>query len=147
MRTRIMSLLVALVAISGLAFAAPVIAQDAMATHTCDSTLIVLLYVAEHDYGFHSTLDVASFDKGQYGPLFDAMMAMTDEDAMMEGDAMMATEEAMMEEDGMMEGATTTLAPGHIAGEDPACTELRTELDAFAYGLLTAGTMMEESGG
>ena len=152
MRTRIALLILTLLAVSGLAFAVPVLAQDEMMTHTCDSTLILLLYLAEHDYGFHSMMDISSFDKGQYGPLFDAMMATMAGEEMMEGE-MMATEEAMMEEgemmgeETMMDGEMTMLMPATIEGEDPACTELRAELDAFFYSTLTAGMMMEESGG
>jgi hypothetical protein len=115
-----------------------------MMTHTCDSTLIALLYVAEYDYGFHSMMDTATFEKGQYAPLFDAMMSM-----MEEGD-MMATEEPMMEGDmmataePMMEGDMMMLMPGTIADEDPACTALRAELDAFLLKALTDGMMMDE---
>ena len=93
-------------------------AQDDMMTHTCDSTLIALLYIAEHDYGFHAmSVDVSTFEKGQYAPLFDEMMAMM-------GDMVMLT-------------------PGHVEGEDPACTALRDELDAFLYTTLSEGMMME----
>lgn len=110
-------------------------AQDDMMTHTCDSTLIALLYIAEHDYGFHAmSVDVSTFEKGQYAPLFDEMMAMMGEEAM--GDDMMATEEAMM-------GEMVMLTPGHVEGEDPACTALRDELDAFLYTTLSEGMMME----
>ncbi len=116
-------------------------AQDDMMLHVCDSTLITLLYIAEHDYGFQSMeMDLSTFDKGQYAPLFDAMMAM------MEGEEM-ATEEAMMEEMMMepMEGMTM-LTPGNIEGEDESCTALRAELDAYLYQVLTA-EMMEMEGG
>jgi hypothetical protein len=121
--------------------AIPVVAQDSM-THVCDSTLITLLYIAEHDYGFHSmSMDLATFDKGQYAPLFEAMMS-----EMSEGD-MMATEEAMMDEmmteEAMMEdmGEMTMLMPGAVGGEDPACTDLREELDVFFYQTLGHDTM------
>ncbi|MFN8417975.1 MAG: hypothetical protein U0528_01820 [Anaerolineae bacterium] len=75
-------------------------AQSMDSAIVCDSTLITLLYVAEHDYGFHSMTDVSTIEKGQYKPLFDAMMASMDggmmestPDSMMAGtpDAMMAT--------------------------------------------------------
>ncbi len=117
-------------------------AQDDMMTHTCDSTLIALLYIAEHDYGFHAmSVDVSTFEKGQFAPLFDEMMAMM-------GDDMMATEEAMMEDDMMgteesMMDAMVMLTPGHVEGEDPACTMLRDELDAFLYATLSEGMMMD----
>jgi hypothetical protein len=117
-------------------------AQDDMMLHVCDSTLITLLYIAEHDYGFQSMeMDLSTFDKGQYAPLFDAMMAM------MEGEEM-ATEEAMMEDEMMMEPmeGMTMLTPGTIEGEDEACTALRAELDAYLYQVLSA-EMMEMEGG
>jgi hypothetical protein len=144
MRTRILSALsvfaLVIVALAGAARFNPARAQDTM-LHVCDSTLITLLYIAEHDYGFTSmSMDLSTFDKGQYAPLFDAMMAM-----MMEGEAM-ATEEAMMEEEmamemDMMEGMTM-LTPGNIEGEDEACTALRAEVETFLYATLSADMMM-----
>jgi hypothetical protein len=149
MRTRILTTIAAFAVIAAIALSAvsllrPARAQDAMMLHVCDSTLITLLYIAEHDYGFQSMdMDLATFDKGQYQPLFDAMMAM-----MMEEEAM-ATEEAMMEgemmEMEMMEGMTM-LTPGNIEGEDEACTALRAELDTFLYNTLSAEMMAMESG-
>ncbi|PJF21973.1 MAG: hypothetical protein CUN56_08350 [Phototrophicales bacterium] len=119
--------------------------DDDMMLHVCDSTLITLLFIAEYDYGFHSMLDISTFDKGQYQPLFDAMMMM-DDDMMgddMEDDAEMMDEDMDedMGDDMMMEGMTM-LTPGHIADEDPACTELRNELDAFFYEELSHAMMM-----
>jgi hypothetical protein len=148
MRTRIALLMVVLAAIAGLVLIAPITAQDEMMTHTCDSTTILLLYLAEHDYGFHSMMDVSTFEKGQYAPFFEAMMAMMEEGDMME-EEMMATEEAMMEEgDMMMEEEMMMLAPAVIADEDPACTELRAEVEAYLYATLSAEMMMmEEDGG
>lgn len=145
MRTRLTLVTVLLVLLTVFGFASVGQAQEAM-THTCDSTVILLLYVAENDYGFHSMMDVATFEKGQYAPLFEAMMAQMEgdmmeatEEAMMEGDMMEATEEAMM--DDMM-----LLPPGNVAGEDSACTELRAELEKFFYDTLTTDMMMGESG-
>ncbi len=113
---------------------AQVQAQDTVMTHTCDSTLITLLYIAEHDYGFHSMMDVASFDKGQFAPLFDAMMSeMGDGDMMMEPTEEMMGEGDMMTEAPMMEGDMMMLSPGVVADEDSACTGLRAELEAFFY--------------
>ncbi|MCU0481757.1 MAG: hypothetical protein MUE54_11185 [Anaerolineae bacterium] len=78
---------------------APVQAQDDMMTHTCDSTLILLLYIAEYDYGFKSMMDVSTFEKGQYAPLFEMMMAQMEEEMMTEDDMMAEmTEEAMMDD-------------------------------------------------
>lgn len=115
-------------------------AQDEMMTHVCDSTLIALLYIAEHDYGFTSMeMDLASFEKGQYAPLFDAMMSMMEED--MGEEEMMEEGEMEMMEDMVM------LTPAVIEGEDPACTALRAEVDAFLYTALTEGMMEMESEG
>lgn len=104
-------------------------AQDEMVQ--CDLTLISLLYISEHVYGHFPMTDVSNIDKGQYAPLFDAMM-----EAMME---MTPTEEAMMTpteemamaptEEAMLEG--TMLAHGDIPGEPQVCTDLRHELDAW----------------
>lgn len=125
-------------------------AQDNMMTHVCDSTLIALLYIAEHDYGFvPMSADLSTFEKGQYAPLFEAMMSMMGEEAMMEGDDMMATEEAMMESEAMADSSMmemVALTPGHVTDEDPACTELRTELDAFLFAALTESMMMMSDG-
>lgn len=141
MRKTIFGLLLA--ALLSLTLAAPAGAQDTMMSHTCDSTLIALLYVAEHDYGFQSMQDLSSFEKGQFQPLFDAMMAMgsmdddMSESDMMGGDSMGGD---------MMDGVT--LLPGHIADEDPACTALREELDKFMTDtLLHSLEMMGESTG
>ena len=54
-------------------FAVPASAQDS-GMIVCDSTLITLLFVAEHDFGYEPMMDVSTFEKGQYAPLFDAMM-------------------------------------------------------------------------
>lgn len=104
-------------------------AQDEMIQ--CDLTLITLLYISEHVYGHFPMTDVSNIDKGQYAPLFDAMMeAMMEmtptEEAMME-----PTEEAMMEptEEPMMDG--TMLAHGDIPGEPQVCSDLRHELDVW----------------
>jgi hypothetical protein len=102
-------------------------------TTTCDSTLITLLYVAEHDYGFKSSMDVGQFEKGQFKPLFDAMMAMGANDTMMAtpAAAMAATEGAMMAatQDAMM----ANLKPGVVQGENETCTKLRAEVESFLF--------------
>lgn len=125
----------------------PAQAQDDMMTHVCDSTLIALLFVAEYEYGFEAmSVDVATLEKGQFQPLFESMMAMMDGDMMDEGEDMaegdmMATEEPMMEDTMMV-----TLLPGHIADEDPACTALRDELDAFLFHAFEDSLMMGAEG-
>lgn len=105
-------------------------AQDGMVV--CDMTLISLLYISEHVYGHFPMTDVSNIDKGQYAPLFDAMMAMMAEMEPTEEAAMEPTEEAAMEptEEAAMEGMTM-LAHGDIPGEPQVCTDLRHELDAW----------------
>jgi hypothetical protein len=116
-------------------------AQDTMDKVTCDSSLVILLYVAEYHYGFHSMYDVSTLDKGQYAPLFDAMMAMMEgEDSMMEP----TPEGEMMEDTGEMMEGMTMLTPAVIEGEDQLCTDLRAELDGFLYEALTHEMMMGE---
>jgi hypothetical protein len=147
MRTRIHIVVAALAlaaafGLSGFLAARPTRAQESM-THICDSTLITLLYIAEHDYGFHSMeMDLSTFEKGQYAPLFDAMMEMMEGDAGMEDmeETMTDMSEMPMSDDMVM------LTPGHIEGEDEACTALRTELDTFLYQVLSAEMMAMESG-
>jgi hypothetical protein len=126
------------------AFARVTQAQDTMMTHTCDSTLITLLFIAESDYGFHSMMDVTSFDKGQYAPLFEAMMANMDMgDSMMQPtEEMMAEGDMMTEDSTMMQGDMMMLTPGIVADEDPACTDLRAELEAFFYTEFSADMAM-----
>ncbi len=114
----------------------------------CDSTLITLLYVAEANYGFKSMMDVATIDKGQFKPLFDAMMAKggtmmePTKDAMMQPtkDAMMEpTKDAMMQptKDAMM----MSLKAGVVQGEDGTCTKLRAEVEAFLYEAVSKSMM------
>ena len=126
----------------------PVSAQDdAMSDKiVCDSTVITLLLVAENNFGFHSMMDVSQFEKGQFAPLFESMMAMMDD---MAGDEMME-EEAMMEEsmaeDAMMDDMMVTLEPGNIEGEPAECGELRAEIEGYLYDTLSMELgMMEES--
>lgn len=147
-RTISIAILVAFV----LSLAVPMVhAQDEM-THTCDSTTIMLLFVAEHEYGYEPMMDVSTFEKGQYAPLFEAMMMMDDdmmeEDDMMEDDMMEddMSEDDMMEEDEMMDDMMMLAAPV-IADEDPACTELRTSVEDWLYAHFEMGMMMMEDEG
>ncbi len=107
----------------------PTQAQGDKAT-VCDSTLITLTYLAEHDYGFHASTDLSKFEKGQFKPWFDAMMAMTGENMQGTADAMMAaTPAAMMQGTQDASMMMTELKPGNVSGEDPACTALRAEVE------------------
>jgi hypothetical protein len=101
----------------------------------CDSTLVTLLFIAEHDYGYHAMgVDTSTLEKGAYAPWFEEMMAMMEEGDMTEEpmEDEMLEEEEMMEEGEMSENMMT-LAPGNVVGENEACTALRAELEAFFY--------------
>jgi hypothetical protein len=105
----------------------------------CDSTTILLLYIVKYDYGYHSTMDVSVFEKGQYAPLFEAMMM----EEMDEGDDIIMTEEAMMDDD-MMSDDMMILSPLMVEDEDPACTDLRASVEGFLYKTLSNEMMMME---
>jgi hypothetical protein len=144
MNKRLLTLTLAAIVVLSLALLPAVQAQDS-GMIVCDSTLVTLLYLAEHDYGFHSMMDVSTIDKGQFQPWFDAMMsgemmAEATPDAMMSGDMMEATPEMMGTEDAMMQGMTT-LQPGAVAGEPEACTQLRAEVESFLYAQLNSSMM------
>jgi hypothetical protein len=160
--TRLLSLFVILSVLAG---GVLVYAQDATTEAgsmiTCDSTLVTLLLVAEHDYDYLSAKmdmgeEVPAIDYGQYGPVIDAivamMMQMQDEAAMATAEAMteeqmaahdqMLTEMMTMDTAGMvasymssmnmtMEEGTTTLTPGNVANEDPVCAEVRADVEKF----------------
>ena len=136
------------------ALVAPASAQDTMMSDkiVCDSTLITLLLVAENNFGFHSMMDVSQFEKGQFQPLFDTMMA--NMDAMSSGDMSssdMTDNGDMMQEatpDDTMMGDTmmVTLEPGNIADEPTECTDLRTEIQSYLYDTLSMDLGMTEEG-
>ena len=141
MRNKILALamlvttLVAVLALS--ATTRPVQAQGDKPV-VCDSTLITLTYLAEHDYAYHSSMDLAKFEKGQFKPLFDAMMTSMQgtPEAMMAAtpDAMMAgTQQAMM--------SGVELKPGVVQGEDASCAGLRADVEAFLYKTLSSKMM------
>ncbi len=127
-------------------FAVPASAQDS-GMIVCDSTLITLLYIAEHDFGYVPMTDVSTFEKGQYAPLFEAMMM--EEGEMSEGDMMEEmTPEAMMEEGDMSEGEMMDdmmmLPAGMVEGEPAECTALRAELESYFYEHFSMGMMAED---
>ncbi|MBA3870940.1 MAG: CHRD domain-containing protein [Anaerolineae bacterium] len=123
----------------------------------CDSDLILSLYVAEHYFGFDGVIsavtsagsttmtpvDLTTLDKGQYAPLFTApIMAIPTtvmtQDQMQTAASMMTMDDATMMSQmaAMMPSGTdmrsmTTLNTVAIAGEDAACTTLRSELNRF----------------
>jgi hypothetical protein len=118
-----------------------------MTPHVCDSTLILMLYIAEHDYGFESMMDLSTFEKGQFKALFEAMMGeddmMSDDDMAGDEDDMMSDEDDMMADDMMADDMMVVLLPGHVEGEDMACTALREEVEAFLTAAIEDSMMME----
>jgi hypothetical protein len=137
-------------------------AQDA-APVSCDSTLVTLLLVAEHDYDYLSSKvdtdeGVPNVDFGQFGPLVESIMTMmmetmgemTEEEmmAMQEMESMLAPMMEMTSSEiiasyemamGMeMMGDITQLAPGDIAGENQLCTALRADVERFLIAHIVA---------
>jgi hypothetical protein len=135
MRNRLLVVIVCLLVAAAGFVPRPAAAQGDSAI-VCDSTLVTLLYLAEHDYGFKSSMDASKFEKGQFKPWFDSMMARN-------GGAMMeATQPAMMEStkdamngSAMMEATQpammASLKPGVVQGENESCTKLRAEVEGF----------------
>ncbi len=147
-------------------------AQDEMMTHVCDSTLVTLLLVAEHDYGYLSSrmgteMEVPAIELGEYKPLIDSISAMMQtmegddamgsmsEDEMKAHDAMLAE---MMSMDAMsaiaaymqsmnmaMDDMAEPLKPGHLPDEDPVCAQVRADVQQFILAhILTDMQMMGE---
>ncbi|MCC6614941.1 MAG: hypothetical protein IT320_15785 [Anaerolineae bacterium] len=166
---------VGLVAVASVTFA-PVQAlvahaQDSMAV-ACDSTLVTLLIVAEHDYSYLTDMKAMSessdammteIDYGQYTPLVDEILArMSSMEGDMSGDEMMEGDDMM----GMMSAQDTIsayftdtgmdapdfsmysdLPAGDVAGEDAACTALRADVQAFLLEHVIADMQMSSMEG
>lgn len=133
--------------------ARPTSAQETTPTTVCDSTLMLLLYIAQHDYGFQSTSDLNIFDRGQYSLWFNNMMAEQAAAGSMEATAeagdtgAVATAEAgdtgavataEAGDTGSTTGSEGTLSatvlnPGVVTGEAAECTALRAELETFFF--------------
>ncbi len=120
---------------------------------TCDSTLVVLLLVAEHDYDYLSHMQtMPNVDLGQYSTLIHGIVAMMQ--GMDMTDEQIAAMEAMQASlDDMMTMSTTdmlshydmtmgmtdmtsdmemmVLPPGDVAGEAELCTTLREDVEHF----------------
>lgn len=133
---------------------ATVRAQDGEMLHTCDSSTVLLLFLAEYYFDYTSEdMDLASFEKGQFAPLFDMMMMgmedmedMEDEEMSEEEMAEMETalavaEAAIMEMMGEMEGMAML---GGVEGEDEACTALRDDVQYYLIAYIYAESMMME---
>jgi len=123
----------------------------------CDSDLILSLYVAEHYFGFDGVMsavtsggsttmtpvDLTTLDKGQYAPLFTAPITAIPSTVMTQDQMQTAASMMTMSETDMMNQMTTmmpsgtdmssmtTLTSASVAGEDAACSSLRTELNRF----------------
>jgi len=140
-------------------------AQDSMAV-ACDSTLVTLLIVAEHDYSYLTNMKAMSegsdmmmteIDYGQYTPLVDEIltrMAAMEGD-MMEGESMgddmmgmmsaQDTISAFLTDMGMDApdfAMYTALPAGDVAGEDAACTALRADVQQFLLEHVIADMQM-----
>lgn len=123
----------------------PAAAQDGDSENVqCDASTILLLLVAEGDYGFHSELDLSVYDRGEFSDMFGFMMdnMMGDdmaeddmaeddmaEDDMAEDDMSDESMDEDMGDDEMMDDMTTLSRV--IDGEPEACTSLRAELVQF----------------
>lgn len=115
-------------------------------TLSCDSSVILLAGLAQRYFGYApSDVTLGSYVYGQYSPLFD-MQGMTGDTAGTTGDtagtagdtAGTTTDSSATTGDASGAAANPTLAPNSvflsapvIAGEDPACTQLRTSLESF----------------
>lgn len=118
----------------------PAAAQDMMDEKiVCDSTVITLLLVAEYEFGYEPMMDVSVFEKGQFQPLFDAMMSMMEEGDMM--DDMTMDDNAMMD-DMMMDDMMVVLEPGAVADEPAECADLRASVESFLYDHFSQAMMM-----
>ncbi|MCA0455859.1 MAG: hypothetical protein LCI00_17920 [Chloroflexi bacterium] len=128
----------------------PIRAQDTPLV--CDSTLVTLLLVAEHNYGYLTNMQTMSgtssnIEFGAYKPLFENNMMMQES---MSGDNMdMSTEEPMMGEMmtksnadvikeylssmsmDVMVDPMSMLPTGALPNEDASCTSLRADVEHF----------------
>ena len=128
----------------------------------CDSTLVLLLLVAEHDYGYLSEMQtLPNVDLGQYAPLIQQVIAMkqttetsAEEMAAMQGrqrliDSMMSmsTNDLLAQDRSMGIDATggtgIILAEGAILGENEVCTSVRADVEKF----LTAHILVDMATG
>lgn len=147
----------------------PAQAQDDGGAVVCDSTLALLVLLAEVNYGFLSRMDesmmteMPNFELGQYTYIFqDALaMMMAMGEAEMSEEEMAATAEMGTILEGLMtmdaagilagydtamgheamEGATV-LAPGNVADEPAECTALRAGVEQFIVAHLVAEAQM-----
>ncbi len=145
-----------------LEFATPrpsVLAQDSQPV-VCDSTLALLLLVAEHDYGYLSNKPaLPNIDLGQYAPLIDQIIALKqsvetnpEESAAVQTrqrliDSMMtlSTNDLLAQDRSMgidaTGGAGMVLADGSIVSENERCTSVRADVEKFLIAHILVETL------
>ncbi len=134
MRVRtVISTVIVLVMISVLALPMAE-AQEATATPsmpvTCDSALVLLVGLAEQDFGYLPPAGLGPFEWGQFTDMFgNASLTMPTQEP-----SAMATQEAGMSSSAMSTAEATmtvTLQAPVVLGEDPQCTQLRQDVVSF----------------
>jgi hypothetical protein len=122
---------------------------------SCDSDLILSLYIAERFFGFSSfndemsgdmMLDLDTIDRGQYSTMFDELdgstvVEISDETRTSISDMMMmddATFDAQMGETSLSEG---------VVEESTECAALRASLRRFFMAIAMSDVSMESAGG
>lgn len=124
---------------------------------SCDSTLALLVSLAVRDYGYETDLlDLNTFDFGQYSAIYsEAHSGMNEGEDMDQMGQGQATEEAGMDMDQATAEATpgtdadqsgmglsiTQLVAPLITDEDPVCTQLRADVEAFFMDQMTQDMM------
>jgi hypothetical protein len=130
----------ALVLILSAALALPIVqAQETTATPqatagspiACDSALALLVAVAQKNFGFTVPSDIGPFDWGQYSGLFTSSSAPA------------STPEAAMSAGSSASGIMLQLPV--VLGEDPQCTQLRTDVVNFLTGNRSASSASASS--
>jgi hypothetical protein len=138
------------IALFSISLVGSISAQDATATPegstdgtistltNCDSSVVLLYGLAQRYFGYTpssaSGLDPLVFEHGQYSPFFDmSNVPSTSGTDMTVTEEPMATAEVMTtpEAGSVPPMSSVLLNPPLIAGEDPSCTLLRSDLDAF----------------
>ncbi len=107
--------------------------SDDMSMVSCDSNLVVQLYIAERyfSYGQMTTMDLTTIDKGEFAPLFDSMMSMPDmSSGSMTDDQMAGVSDTMATESDM-----DSMSPAMDEPEE--CSALRADLNRFFAAIAT----------
>ena len=123
---------VAMVLILATALALPIVqAQEATSTPAatssgpvaCDSALVLLVAFTQKDFGYSVPTDIGPFDWGQYSAVFQTSTTA------------MSTPEATMSSTQAASIGGTLLQLPVVLGEDPQCTQLRTDVVNFLSGM------------